>query len=1067
MLIVQQNCDKEYEHTITTLEAALQLKTDIVCLQEFFIERRNLIHAIFSQYWSEDSRIEARVMIAIRKNILNRMMMNNRTDLIAHSYFLTINVRKINSRIKRSDRRTRVMNAYDIIIEVDHIWQRFSSRVRRALQDMKWQATLQRRMLLIDDLNAHSQVWNSECERRLNAAQLKNLIEKHDLLINNESRRFTRLASRAIIDLALITVELGPLTLWNIFENYSSSFDHELILLKWENQIRSVDQKDVETFTDWDVQALTKDSKQLKLIKNFWQQRSKSRSLSTIDCIQKKLNAKIEWVKTHLADTLTKYIKIIRIISFSKRWWNEEMKQTRKILSAAKRRWKKYIRDGNQRLREVRNQYYRVIRKAKKQCWQFFLQDDAEVIFDRIQQEDTNKCWTTLRFINSRTQITISALKRSDEITAIIMKNKETLIRATAFSKPSQSASRTRRIERSVTHQSITEKAIHRTLYEQAIKKASDSDKLIFKILRLLWEWNAERVERLIKHSIRLQYHFKRWKLTRKVLLKKSNKLSTVYQTLKSYRVISLLNCLRKIVKKTVTKELTMICEAELKLHKRQMSVRKKRCAINVVVAMLHKMQKIWSRKRLAEALFMNVKEAFDHVNSDKLICRMQEMKIDDDLIDWIKFFLTDRRVKLVIDECINLKKTVNTKISQESSVSSILFLIYLSEMFTEIKKATSEIIFLFFVNDLRFIVEEEFVAKIAVTLEIVNKAVIQWNLKNAINYDVNKTKAVLFIKVKVINRRRMIRSSKFKIEIKKIFLNEETTRWLRMFIDFDLQLKAHSEHRMKKAKVAKTRLREIVNTHELASELIRRIQIAAIQTTALYDAELWWKRQAKQKRKMQKLMNRQVRAITEMFRSTSEVLIIRETNLTSAKTLLNIRQREYEERLLSLSDDHLIKKILSIFLRRDDDAAQLKEQSIDDIDWAEERDQNTLSHYLARQLTAQSVIDLAEEMKSIVKIRSKSYSRVIVISLTERALEETREPRLDLVLWSDESRLEHERVEIAAAWRQKSIWQTCKTSLEKSKEIFDAKLWEISDALKVALNIARNQKAIIIFLDS
>ena len=510
-----------------------------------------------------------------------------------------------------------------------------------------------------------------------------------------------------------------------------------------------------------------------------------------------------------------------------------------------------------------------------------------------------------------------------------------------------------------------------------------------------------------------------------------------------------------------------MICEAELKLHKRQMSVRKKRCAINVVVAMLHKMQKIWSRKRLAEALFMNVKEAFDHVNSDKLICRMQEMKIDDDLIDWIKFFLTDRRVKLVIDECINLKKTVNTKISQESSVSSILFLIYLSEMFTEIKKATSEIIFLFFVNDLRFIVEEEFVAKIAVTLEIVNKAVIQWNLKNAINYDVNKTKAVLFIKVKVINRRRMIRSSKFKIEIKKIFLNEETTRWLRMFIDFDLQLKAHSEHRMKKAKVAKTRLREIVNTHELASELIRRIQIAAIQTTALYDAELWWKRQAKQKRKMQKLMNRQVRAITEMFRSTSEVLIIRKTSLTSAKTLLNVRQREYEERLLNLSDDHFIKKILSISLRKDDDATQLEEQSIDDIDWIEERDQNTLSHYLTRQLTAQNVIDFAEKMQSIVKTRSESYSRMIVISLTKRALEETRESRLDLVLWSDESRLEHEEVEVAAAWRQKSIWQTCKTSLEKSKEIFDAKLWEISDALKVALNIARNQKAIIIFLDS
>ena len=104
----------------------------------------------------------------------------------------------------------------------------------------------------------------------------------------------------------------------------------------------------------------------------------------------------------------------------------------------------------------------------------------------------------------------------------------------------------------------------------------------------------------------------------------------------------------------------------------------------------------------------------------------MQEMKINDDLIDWTKSFLTDRRVELVINECINSKKAVNTGIPQGSPVSPILFLIYLSEMFTEIEKAASEITSLSFVNDLGFIAEEESAAEIAVTLEIVGKAVIQ-----------------------------------------------------------------------------------------------------------------------------------------------------------------------------------------------------------------------------------------------------------------------------------------------------------------------------------------------------
>ena len=60
-------------------------------------------------------------MIVVRKDILNKVIINNRIDLIVYFYFLVINVRKINSRIKRLDRRTRVINAYDITVRADHI----------------------------------------------------------------------------------------------------------------------------------------------------------------------------------------------------------------------------------------------------------------------------------------------------------------------------------------------------------------------------------------------------------------------------------------------------------------------------------------------------------------------------------------------------------------------------------------------------------------------------------------------------------------------------------------------------------------------------------------------------------------------------------------------------------------------------------------------------------------------------------------------------------------------------------------------------------------------------------
>lgn len=60
-------------------------------------------------------------------------------------------------------------------------------------------------MLFLGDLNAHSPTWNPHCQRKKNAKPLKHLIEKFDLLINNESGRAARPASE---DVFIISAEM-------------------------------------------------------------------------------------------------------------------------------------------------------------------------------------------------------------------------------------------------------------------------------------------------------------------------------------------------------------------------------------------------------------------------------------------------------------------------------------------------------------------------------------------------------------------------------------------------------------------------------------------------------------------------------------------------------------------------------------------------------------------------------------------------------------------------------------------------------------------------------------------
>ncbi len=60
------------------------------------------------------------------------------------------------------------------------------------------------------------------------------------------------------------------------------------------------------------------------------------------------------------------------------------------------------------------------------------------------------------------------------------------------------------------------------------------------------------------------------------------------------------------------------------------MGARKERSAIDIVAMLV---QEKWSEKKLADALFMDVKGAFDHISRSQLLKRMIDFGIDGDLV--------------------------------------------------------------------------------------------------------------------------------------------------------------------------------------------------------------------------------------------------------------------------------------------------------------------------------------------------------------------------------------------------------------------------------------------------
>ena len=114
----------------------------------------------------------------------------------------------------------------------------------------------------------------------------------------------------------------------------------------------------------------------------------------------------------------------------------------------------------------------------------------------------------------------------------------------------------------------------------------------------------------------------------------------------------------------------------------------------------------------------MDMKGVFDHISQARLIAKIIELEIDDDLVRWTQLFLTDQTFQLVIDGHDNRERRIITRIPQGSPVSPILFLLYINGIFVKVTESNPAVISLSFMDNLGFIFASYSVKELAKTLK-------------------------------------------------------------------------------------------------------------------------------------------------------------------------------------------------------------------------------------------------------------------------------------------------------------------------------------------------------------
>jgi hypothetical protein len=118
-----------------------------------------------------------------------------------------------------------------------------------------------------------------------------------------------------------------------------------------------------------------------------------------------------------------------------------------------------------------------------------------------------NKVWQALRYTKPGGQQTTKVLKFRDGAVAESWEDKAELIKEEAFPKPLKGVERKAQEEEGGMWKMITEEDIRVAMFDQSVNKAPGPDRLGFKAIRLLWEWDAPRIIAIVIMTFRLGIH--------------------------------------------------------------------------------------------------------------------------------------------------------------------------------------------------------------------------------------------------------------------------------------------------------------------------------------------------------------------------------------------------------------------------------------------------------------------------------------------------------------------------------------------------------------------------------